>query len=352
MEHILSILAILLALAFAFINGFHDGFNVIANSVLSRSISPRNAMLLACSATAAAPFIFGSAVAATIGNEIIVPGSLGDLGKISPMLLVLSSLISAIIWCLMTWWVGMPPSSSHALLGGLIGSGVAAYGLEIVNWSVLFFKALLFLFFSPLIGILLAILAMHLAAFFSRKGGEAMGKFLGRTQWISLVFLSAGHGTNNAQKAMGIITMILLIAGTIKSFAVPVWVVLGCALSLALGVSTGGWKLLSILGGRAFKIEPIHAFNSQLTSGIVLFLAGLIGTPISTTQIVKSTIIGVGAGHRNRPVRMMLFKDLITAWVLTMPASALLSATIFWIVSGILGQGMGSFGSIMKMFGQ
>jgi len=352
LEQVLLILVVALAFVLAFINGFHDGFNVIANSVLSRSMIPVKALLFACIATFFAPLLFGTAVATTIGKEIINPAFFNRAACIAPMLFIISGLVSAIVWSLMTWWVGLPPSSSHALLGGLVGGGIAAFGFDIVNWSKLLFKACLFLFMSPLAGVGLAFLVMRISASIYNHTRGTKKDFFKQAQWFSLICLSAGHGTNNAQKAMGIITMVLVVAGSIQAFEVPPWAVLGCALALTLGVSAGGWKLLRILGDRSFRIKPIHAFNAQFTGGVIFLFAGLIGSPISTTQIVKSTIIGVGAGYRKRTVRMMLIKDIMMAWLITIPAAAFLSATIYWTVSGALGHGMGSFESIMKLFGQ
>ncbi len=352
MEQLLLILVIALAFVLAFINGLHDGFNVIANSVLSRSMMPVKALLLACTATFFAPFLFGTAVATTIGKDIIDPASFNHAACIASMLFIVSSLFSTIVWSLMTWWVGLPPSSSHALLGALVGGGTAAFGFGVVSWFQLFFKAVLFLFLSPAAGLVLAFFFMRISASIGNRSRGAKKDVFQQTQWISLICLSAGHGSNNAQKAMAIITMVLMVAGSIHAFEVPHWAVAGCAFALALGVSAGGWKLLGMLGNRNFRIKPIHAFNAQLAGGFVILLAGLIGSPISTTQIVKSTIIGAGAGHLKRPVRMMLIKDITIAWVITVPAAAVLSATIYWTVSGVLGQGMGSFESLMKIFGQ
>jgi len=225
LEQVLLILVIALALILAFINGFHDGFNVIANSVLSRSIVPAKALLFACTATFISPLLFGTAVATTIGNVIITPASFGPTSHIAAMLFIFSGLLGAIVWSLMTWWVGMAPSSSHALLGGLVGGGIAAFGFDIVNWSNLLLKAGLFLFMSPLVGIVLAFLFMRIGASMSSSAPETKDDFFKKAQWFSLICLSAGHGTNNAQKAMGVIAMVLMISGSIQVFDVPSWTV-------------------------------------------------------------------------------------------------------------------------------
>lgn len=352
MEQLFLILVIALAFLFAFINGFQDGFNVIANSVLSRSMVPVRALLVAGVAALLAPLFLGVTVAVTLGRDIINPFSLQGGGNLSPVLFVFSGLISAIVWSLLTWWVGMPHSSTHALLGGIVGGGIAAFGTDIVVWSILFPKVILFLFLSPWAGLALAYLATKISAILPRSSPLEKKSFLRRIQWTSLVFLSAGHGSNNAQKAMGILTLGMVAAGSLQAFRIPGWGILGCALSLSLGVLAGGWKLLRILGERTFRITPIHAFNAQIAGGVVILIAGILGTPISTSQIVKASIIGVGAGYRKKTVNLMLLKDILIAWLFTIPASAFLSATIYWTISGVLGYGMGSFEQIMKILGQ
>lgn len=352
MEQVLFIAVIALALILAFVNGFHDGFNVIANSILSRSMASPKALFLACGATFIGSVLFGTAVATTIGSEIINPISLTRTEPVCAALFILSGLISTIIWSLLTWWVGMPPSSSHALIGGMVGGALAAFGCGIVNWDKLLVKVVLVLFLSPLIGMVIAYGAMSLSIFSFKGAHRKMNDFFRRNQWISLLILAAGHGTNNAQKAMGLITLVLMISGSPGSFAVPLWVVLGCAGALTLGVSAGGWKFAGILGSRTFRIQSGHAFNAQFTAGAVILAAAFLGGPVSTTQIVKFNVVGVGAGSRKRPVRRMLVRDFMIAWLITIPASAFLAAVIYWIASGVLGYGMGSFEVIMGLLGQ
>lgn len=352
MEQVLLIVVISLALVLTFVNGFHDGFNVIANSVLSRSMSPRKALIWACAASFFGPLFFGTAVATTIGMEIIDPTSLSLANRSGAMLFLLSGLTSAITWSLLTWWVGMPASSSHALVGGMVGGALAASGCGIVNWNALFFKVILILFFSPLIGTIIAYLAMGLSDLFFRGARPRMNEAFRRFQWTSLLLLGAGHGTNNAQKAMGVISMMLVISGTLKAFVVPMWAILGCSGVLVLGVSLGGWQMIGILGRQPFRIDPGHAFHAQLAAGAVILSAALLGGPVNTTQIVKSNIIGVGAGQRKRPALRILIKEIAVSWLFTVPASAILSATVFWVLSGVLGYGMGSFESIMAILGQ
>ncbi|RLB16399.1 MAG: inorganic phosphate transporter [Deltaproteobacteria bacterium] len=352
MEQILLISVVTLGLVFAFINGFHDGGNVIATIVSSRSMSPRKALLIASMAEFLGPLSLGTAVAVTVGKDIIDPSCFVSGNNLIPGLLLISALVSAIVWDLLTWWVGMPSSSSHALVGGLVGAGIAAFGSDIVSWDNLFFKVILVLLVSPIIGMAAGYLVMKLSIFVFHNAHPRIGNLFKRMQLFSMVFLGASHGTNDAQKSMGVITLMLFMSGGLSTFSVPGWVVLGCALSLALGVSFGGWRIIKTVGTKIFKVEPIHSFNAQLAAGSVIFAAGFLGGPVSTTQIVGSTIVGVGAGHRATDVRWIVVKDMIIAWLVTIPASTVLAGAIYLMASMALGQGMGGFENFMELLGQ
>jgi len=352
LKTILLISVVTMGFTFAFINGFHDGGNVIATIVSSRSMSPRKALFIACTAEFLAPLSLGTAVAVTVGKDIIDPSCFALGSDLVPGLLLISALVSAIIWDLMTWWVGMPSSSSHALVGGLVGSGIAAFGPGVVNWHNLFFKVILVLLVSPMIGMVAGYFTMKFTIFLFRNAHPRIGNFFKRIQLISMVFLGASHGTNDAQKSMGVISLALFLSSALGTFSVPGWVAMGSAASLALGVSFGGWRIIKTVGTKIFKVEPIHSFNAQLAAGSVIFAAGLLGGPVSTTQIVGSTIVGVGAGHRATNVRWIVVKDMIISWLVTIPASAVLAAATCLIGSMALGQGMGSFENLMKFLGQ
>jgi PiT family inorganic phosphate transporter len=349
LEQVLFIAVGALGFLFAFVNGFHDGGNVIAASVLSRSLKARTALWFTCVAEFLGPLLVGTAVATTIGREIIDPSCLVPDKGLAPTLFLLSGVVSALTWSLLMWWVGLAPVSSHSLIGGLVGGALAAFGLDSVHWSQLLVKVLLILLISPAVGMLLG-----LAVSGPPAGGRDGNKRTGPkgVHIASLIFLGASHGTNNAQKAMAVIAMMLMASGSTATFKIPGWVVLGCALALAAGVFVGGWKIAGIRSNRVFRIEPFHALTSQVATGAVVLGASLLGGPVSANQIIKSTILGAGAGDHLKRMHRILVKDIAMAWLISAPASALLAAVIFWCISGALGEGMGRFGELMKVFGQ
>jgi PiT family inorganic phosphate transporter len=339
----------MLALVFAFVSGFHDGGNVIAPSVLSRSLRAGTALCLACVAGFIGPFLFGTAVATTIGKEIIHPLCLLPDRGLAPTLFLLSALVSALTWSLLTWWVGFAPGSSHALIGALVGGALAAFGLDGVHWSPLFFKVLAILFIAPAIGMLLGLAVSWRLVRRKGRNHKAGSKAM---HVASLLLLAASHGTNNAQKAMAVIAMVLLASGSMTVFRIPGWAIAGCAAALAAGMLLGGWRAAKIRGNKAFGIEPVHALTSQAATAALVLTATLFGGPVSTGEIVKSTILGVGAGDRQKKMHRFVAKDIAIAWLVSAPASAFLAAVMYWCVSGALGEGMGRFGELMKVFGQ
>ncbi|MBN1102615.1 MAG: inorganic phosphate transporter [Deltaproteobacteria bacterium] len=351
MEHLLFPLLITLSLLFGFINGYHDGSNVVATTILSRSIEPRKALLFVSMAELAGALLFGSAVAHAIGSELLDPLFFHPARRLASSLVLFSVLGGTITWSVMTWWVGMPPSSSHCLMGGLMGAAMAAMGLDMINWSLLL-KLGIILLAAPLAGALGGRLAT--SVFPTPRGDGAGGgeSLFRRSQWLSLFLIGASHGTNNAQKAMALTTMALVLSGSLRVFEIPWWVFLGCGGCLALGVYVGGWNIVRVLGNRIFRITPSHAFLSQAVSGSIMLVSSICGSPVSAVEVIKSSVIGVGAGKRARNVHWMAFRDMLLAWLVTLPATALLAASIYWIASGALGEGMGSFESIMRSLGQ
>ncbi len=339
MEQTLLILVVALGFIFAYVNGFHDGCNVIATIVSSRSMEPRRALFYACLAEFIGPLIMGTAVAATVGKGVINPVCFDPAGRDISGLLLLAALSSAIIWNLLTWWLGLPSSSSHALIGGLVGGGIAAFGIGVVNWHDLFYKVILVLFISPVLGMVAGyvIIVINIALF--KNAHPRINNTFKRVQLVSMVLLGASHGANDAQKSMGVITMMLLMGGTIQTFEVPFWVMLGSAAALSLGVSSGGWKIIKTVGTKIFRVEPIHSFSSQVAAGTVILVAGLVGGPVSTTQVVGSSIIGVGAGHRTTEVRWMVVKDILIAWLITIPGSGILAIFLYYSFMALLGRG-------------
>jgi inorganic phosphate transporter, PiT family len=321
----LVVLIIILALVFDFLNGIHDSSNIVATMIASRAFSSRSALGMTAIAEFLGPFIFGVAVATTIGNEVV------DAQAIS-LLVILTALLSAIIWNLLTWYLGFPSSSSHAMVGGLIGAVLVGAGWEAILLPGLI-KVLLTLLLSPLLGFAFGYIILKVLFLLSWNATPKVNTVFKRSQIFTSITLALSHGTNDAQKTMGIITLTLVTAGVLETFVVPEWVIFSCASMIALGTAIGGWRLIRTLGGKIFRIKPIDGFGSQLASTIVILGASLLGGPVSTTQVVSSSIMGVGAAERMNKVRWGVGKDIATAWVLTIPATALMAAVLYWILS-------------------
>ncbi|MBE3118093.1 MAG: inorganic phosphate transporter [Candidatus Atribacteria bacterium] len=322
------ITVIVLALAFDFLNGVHDSSNVVATMISSRALSPRMALAMTAVANFFGPFIFGVAVANTIGHEIVVAEAIN-------INVLLAALISAIFWNILTWILGFPSSSSHALIGGLIGAVVMDAGWQAIQLHGLE-KILIALFASPIIGFAFGYILLRLILLLSWKASPGINRFFKRGQIFTALALALSHGTNDAQKTMGIITLALVTGGYLKVFAVPTWVILLCAGMIALGTAVGGNKLIKTLGGKFYKIRPVDGFASQLASAVVILGASLVGGPVSTTQVVSSTIMGVGAAERVNKVRWGVAQEIATAWFLTIPATALVAAGLYWVLAQVI----------------
>jgi PiT family inorganic phosphate transporter len=264
------------------------------------------------------PFLFGVAVATTIGNEVL------NVSVIN-LQVTFAALGAAIVWNLITWWLGIPSSSSHALIGGLIGAAAVENGLGVVKFAGLE-KVIVALLISPLLGLLLGYLVMSITLWLVRGAHPGVNTFFKRIQIVTALALALSHGTNDAQKTMGVITMGLVASGALEKFEVPLWVIALSASAIALGTWTGGWRLIRTLGGKFYKIRPIHGFTAQLTSAGVILGAALLGGPVSTTQVVSSAILGVGSAERISKVRWNVAGQIVMAWVTTIPFSAILAA--------------------------
>jgi inorganic phosphate transporter, PiT family len=346
-EQFLLTTGTVLAFFFAFVSGVHDGGNLVAASVLSRSIAPRRALLLAAAAGFAGPLLCGSAVAVSL-SEVFMEGTiLQPSNRIILCLFLVSGVGSAALWNVMTWWIGRPSGSSYALLGGLLGGGVAAFGFEVIHGWTMFCKVILFLLLCPVLGAMLARLGMTVSSHFER---ELEGPWR-RLQGLSLFFQGMGHGANNAQKSAAVIFMLLLSSGSSSDGQLPLWAILGCSASLAAGVPVGGWKITRTLKGKTFRIRPVHSFAAQLTAGVVLAGANLLGGFLSPNQLVKASVLGTGAGGRNKTPWWILGKNVIMAWFIHLPACALIAAAVYWCASRALGLGMGSLERIMGGLG-
>jgi PiT family inorganic phosphate transporter len=321
------IIVIVLALIFDFLNGMRDASNIVATMISSRAFSPRTALTMTAIAEFLGPFLFGVVVARTIGDEIVRADvlSLAAIG---------SALVGAILWNLITWYFGIPGSSSHALIGGIVGAVFMGAGMGALKFEGLS-KVLIALVVSPLIGFFLGFLVTRLIYFLVRGASPSINNFFKRSQLFTALAMAFSHGTNDAQKTMGIISLSLVIGGVLPSFEVPAWVVAVSAAAIAIGTSLGGWRLIRTLGGKFYKIRPLHSFSTQLTSASVILGASLIGVPVSTSQVVSSAIIGVGSSERASQVRWSVAEEIVTAWLITIPASALLAAGVYWLVSNL-----------------
>jgi PiT family inorganic phosphate transporter len=313
-----------------FFDGFHGGANVVATVISSRAMSPRTILLLAGLAEFVGPFLFGVAVAETIGKD------LADLQHLT-MPVITAAVVAAIVWKVITWRIGVPSSSSHALFGGLVGAITIGSGAAVLH-SRGVSKVAVALLLSPVLGLLLGHLAMKVVLFLSHGATPRINQFFRRGQWLTAVVLALSHSTNDAQKSMGILTLGLVATGMQETFAVPLWVVATAAGAIALGTMLGSRRLIKTIGGKFYKIRPVHGFTAQATSGAVILGAALLGGPVSTTQVVSSTIIGVGSAERVNKVRWRVLYDIALAWFLTIPATAVMAALFYHPIVWLVGR--------------
>jgi PiT family inorganic phosphate transporter len=292
-------------------------------------MSPRSVLWLAAITHFIGPFLFGVAVAETIGKGLTKPINV-------TMPVVIAAMASAVIWNVVTWWLGIPASSSHALVGGVVGAVAVSAGLDAIQSSGLI-KVSAALFLSPILGILIGYLLMHLTLFLVRGATPRINRFFKSAQLVTAVGLALSHGANDAQKTMGIITLGLLVDGVIDEFVVPTWVVAISAGMIALGTAAGGWRLIKTLGGRIYKIRPVHGFVSQIAGASIILGAALFGGPVSTTQVMSSSIMGVGTAERLTKVRWQVGSEMLVAWILTIPISAILAGIIYFPLDWLVG---------------
>lgn len=394
---LLVVLAILAVLLFDYTNGFHDVSNIVATMIASGAMTPRSALLLASLFEFLGPLLGGTAVASTIGTlvdtelvqremgaEVFVVSSRIDaagrrnwrvrsiharqerwisseeellaclregssperaqrFGQRLLLRILLAAVLGATSWNLLTWYFGLPSSSSHGLVGSLVGATLTATGRwEAIDWGVHEFNlfhprgvvgVLAALLVSPLVGFLLGAVVQKTSRFLLRRASPRANRWLCRLQWGTASLLAFSHGTNDAQKSMGVITLLLLSSGYLSRFEVPFWVKFICSLALLLGVLSGGWRIMRTLGRSIFRLRPIHGFSSQLASAIVVLGQALLGGPVSTTHVVASTVMGVGTAERKKAVRWSKVGNILAAWVLTLPAAALMAALSYALLS-------------------
>src|SRR5437868_3521331 len=316
---------ILVALAFDYLNGFHDAANSIATVVSTRVLTPAKAVLWAAFFNFVAAFGFGTAVAKTIGSGMV------DINTVT-FAVIFAGLFGAIVWDLVTWYIGLPTSSSHALIGGYAGAAVAKAGMSAIipsGWT----KTLQFIILAPLVGMVLGLTLMTLIFWlFRRVPPGRIDRWFRRLQLCSAAMYSLGHGTNDAQKTMGIIAGLLFAAGYLKTFYIPFWVILMAHAAIALGTLTGGWRIVQTMGSKITKLQPIGGFAAETAGAITLFTASSLGVPVSPTHTITGAIVGVGSIHRMSAVRWGVARQIVWAWVLTIPAAAFVAALTYRLV--------------------
>jgi PiT family inorganic phosphate transporter len=323
---IITILIVFFALAFDFINGFHDTANSIATAVSTKALTPRRAIILAAVMNFVGALTF-TGVAKTITKDIVDPFMLEN-GSI----VILAALFAAIFWNLLTWYYGIPSSSSHALIGSIAGAAIASAGFQALNYSG-FFKILQALILSPLLAFAIGFIMYSLFKFiFKNNNLSKTNRNFRAFQIFTAALQSYTHGTNDAQKAMGIITMALIANNYQQTTDIQLWVQVSCALAMGLGTSIGGWKIIKTVGGKIMKIRPVNGAAADLSSALIIFTATLIHLPVSTTHIISSSILGVGTSHRVKGVKWDTAKRMLITWVITLPISAAVAAMFYYIL--------------------
>lgn len=316
---------VLLAVAFDYINGFHDTANAIATSVSTRAIAPKTAIMMAATLNFLGAMV-STGVAKTIGGDIVTAPDMIN-GEI-----IVAALVGAIFWNLLTWWYGIPSSSSHALIGGIIGAVLISVGPEALQVSGIG-KIFISLVASPILALVLGYIVMKvLLLLFGRFSPIALNDRFRSMQLVSAALMSFSHGSNDAQKAMGIITLTLVASGHLQILEVPLWVKLACATAMALGTAAGGWKIIATVGSKIFKLESINGFAADLNSAITIFTATLLHLPVSTTHVVSGSIMGVGTAMRVRAVNWSTARSMVFAWFITIPLSAGVSALAYVLI--------------------
>ncbi|MDD3593055.1 MAG: inorganic phosphate transporter [Candidatus Gastranaerophilales bacterium] len=323
------LMVILSALIFEFINGFHDSANAIATIVSTRVLSPRNAIIFGASLEFLGAF-FGTHVAKTISSGILTV-------EAPPQTLIICALLAAIMWNLITWYFGIPSSSSHALIGGLIGAGIAFKGINALHITGIIKKVIIPMFTSPVLGFFIGFFFMLLLVWLVHKRNpDRINKWFKKLQLISSGLMAFSHGSNDAQKTMGIITLALFSFGFLKSAEhIPVWVIVICAFTMSAGVMSGGWKIIRTMGSKVIKLKPIHGFAAETSAAIIILTCSSLGIPISTTHVISTAIMGVGSTLRLSAVKWSLVKNILSAWVMTIPICMTLAFILYSLLKNL-----------------
>lgn len=339
---LVAVLTVIVIVFFDYTNGFHDASNIVATVIASRAMTPVQAVVVVAVFEFLGPLLGGTAVANTIGKFV----NIGDLQELPSMVIILCGILGAIFWNLITWKFGIPSSSSHALVGGLAGVVLVAAGADHVVWGVRELghghltgvtKVVLALVISPVIGFWAGFMIHRWMGFLLRGARPSVNRHLRRVQFLTAAGLAFSHGANDAQKSMGVITMVLLLGGFIPEFDVPFWVILTCATAITLGIMSGGWRIVRTVGFGIYKVRPLHAVDAQITAGAVIFGSAVLGAPVSTTHVVSSSIMGIGASERPKAVRWAKAQEIVSTWIITIPCAAIMAILIFYLARLLTG---------------
>lgn len=318
------ILLIVLALFYAFLNGYRDSSSILSGVIASRAMNPRIALYLIGVADLIAPFLFGFAVARSIATGLI------DTSAVELSTITLG-MASAVIWSLFSWWQGIPSSSTHAMIGGLLGAALVTHGTKAILTSGLL-NIILPLLLAPVVAFIIGLLLMNFFYVIFYFATPKINVFFQRSQVATMILLALANSSNDAQKSMGAIALGLVLAGRMTSFAVPSWVLISCAVALALGGSIGDWRQIRNLGGRIYRIKPMNALDSQITSIVLISIASILGIPVSTPHVISSAIVGSGAAERFNKIRWSVVGEMVTTWLVTIPVTGIFSCLIYFVV--------------------
>ncbi len=330
---------ILVALTFVFtyVNGFHDGCNVVATLIASRSMKPYPALAWAAAVELLSPFailMIGSSVSDTIKKLVEESYYTDPNTKSVALAFITAGILAAILWNLVTWLYAIPASSSHALIGGVVGAGLAAFSSNAISWSYFWTKVVLMIFITPAVSFLIGFCMLKLLVYLTRRAAASVNKFFTYAQWLNMTFLAFNHSFNDSQKSIGIVMILVGIYGGATN-TIPLWAIAGAALSLACGIAFGGFKIIKTVGTGIYKVQAIHSFASQLTAGTVIMVSSLLGAPVSSSQIVSSSIMGVGAAERYKAVKWNVAGRILVSWFITIPIAGILGAILFFVFSQI-----------------
>ena len=322
---------------FTYVNGFHDGCNVVATLIASRSMKPYPALAWAAVVEVLSPFamlVVGSSVSDTIKKLVGEAFYTDPSARSTALAFITAGILAAILWNITTWRFGIPASSSHALIGGVVGAGLAAFGTKAISWGYFWGRVVLMIFLTPAISFVVGFLILKLLLLLTRHASVGINKFFTYAQWFNMTFLAFNHSFNDSQKSIGIVMILLgIYGGNVDS--IPVWAIACAALCLSCGIAFGGFKIIKTVGTGIYKVQPIHSFASQLTAGAVILSASMLGAPVSASQIVSSSIMGVGSAERYKAVHWNVAGKILTSWFITIPIAGTLGAILYFVFAMI-----------------